>query len=128
MNILDEDISVIERERLRARKIHFRQIGVEIGRLGMKDRTDLIPLLHTLRHPTFFTRDHGFYQPSLRHRAYCLVYLDVAFDEIAEFIRRFLQHTAFRTRAQRMGKVIQVHHNGTHYWQVNMKKAYVLSW
>jgi hypothetical protein len=45
VNILDEDISAIERERLRARKIHFRQIGAEIGRFGMKDRTDIIPLL-----------------------------------------------------------------------------------
>ena len=53
MNILDEDISVLERDRLRTRKIHFRQIGFEIGRFGMKDRDDIIPLLHTLRRPTF---------------------------------------------------------------------------
>jgi hypothetical protein len=42
VNILDEDISVIECERLRARKIHFRQIGVDVGRLGMKDHNDII--------------------------------------------------------------------------------------
>jgi hypothetical protein len=128
VNILDEDISVVECERLRARKIHFRRIGVEIGRLGMKDRDDIIPLLHTLRRPTFFMRDHGFCHPRLLHCAYCLVYLDVAFDEIAEFIRRFLRHVAFRTRAQRMGKVVRVYHNGVSYWQVNVKKAQVLSW
>ena len=128
MNILDEDISVLERERLRARKIHFRQIGIEIGRLGMKDRTDIIPLLHTLRHPTFFTRDHGFYHPSLLHPAYCLVYLNVAFDEIADFIRRFLRHPTFRTRAQRIGKVVRVHHSGISYWQGNVKKAHAFSW
>ena len=128
MNILDEDISVVECERLRARKIHFRQIGVEVGRLGMKDRTDIIPLLHTLRRPTFFTRDHGFYHASLLHSACCLVYLDVAFDEIADFIRRFLRHSAFRTPAQRMGKVVRVYHSGVSYWQVNVKKAHVLSW
>jgi len=110
VNILDEDISVVECERLRTRKIHFRQIGVEIGRAGMKDRNDMLPLLPTLRRPTFFTRDHGFYHPSLLHPAYCLVYLGVAFDEIAEFIRRFLRHTAFRTQAQRRGKVVRVHH------------------
>jgi hypothetical protein len=97
VNILDEDISVVECERLRARKLHFRQIGKGVGRLGMKDRDDIIPLLHTLRRPTFFTRDHGFYQPSLLHPAYCVVYLDVAFDEIADFIRRFLRYSAFRT-------------------------------
>jgi hypothetical protein len=128
VNILDEDISVIECERLRARKLHFRQNGKGVGRSGMKDRDDLIPLLHTLRRPTFFTRDHGFYHPSLLHPAYCLVYLDVAFDEIAEFIRRFLRHAAFRTQVQRMGKVVSVHHSRVSYWQVNMKKAQALSW
>ena len=128
MNILDEDISIIERERLRARKIHFRQIGIEVGRLGMKDRDDIIPLLHTVRRPTFFTRDHGFYHPSLLHSAYCLVYLDVAFDEIADFLHRFLRHAAFRTQAQRMGKVVRVHHNRVSYWQARVKKAHSLSW
>ena len=128
MNILDEDISVLERDRLRVRKIHFRQIGFEIGRFGMKDRDDIIPLLHTLRRPTFFTRDHGFYHPSLIHSAYCLVYLDVAFDEIAEFIRRFLRHPAFRTQAQRMGKIVRVHHNGVSHRQVHEKEAQALRW
>lgn len=128
MNILDEDISVVECERLRARKIHFRRIGIEIGRLGMQDRNDIIPLLHTLRRPTFFTRDHGFYHPRLLHPAYCLVYLDVAFDEIAEFIRRFLRHVAFRTQAQRMGKVVRIHHSGVSYWQAHVTNAPILSW
>lgn len=128
MNILDEDISVVECERLRARKLHFRQIGKGVGRLGMKDRDDIIPLLHTLRRPTFFTRDHGFYHPSLLHSAYCLVYLNVAFDEIADFIRRFLRHVTFRTQAQRMGKVVRVYHSGVSYWHVNVKKAQALSW
>jgi hypothetical protein len=96
VNILDEDISVIERERLRIRKIHIRQIGTEIGRLGMKDRTGIIPLLHTLHSPTFFTRDHGFYHPRLLHPGYCLVHLDIAFDEVAKYIRRLLRHTEFR--------------------------------
>lgn len=67
MNILDEDISAPECERLRAHKIHFRQIGVDIGRSGMKDHEGVIPLLHRLKRPTFFTLDHGFYRPTLRH-------------------------------------------------------------
>jgi len=128
VNILDEDISAIECKRLRARRVHFRQIGIAIGRLGMKDRNDIIPLLHTLRHSTFFTRDHGFYHPGLRHPAYCLVYLDVAFDEIAEFIRRFLRHPAFRTRAQRMGRIVRVHSGGVIYWQAKVNKAQAVNW
>jgi hypothetical protein len=41
----------------------------------MLDREEIIPLLHSLRQPTFFTRDRGFYRPGLLHSAYCLVYL-----------------------------------------------------
>ena len=67
-------------------------------------------------------QDHGFYHPSLLHPAHCLVYLDVAFDEIADFICRFLRHAAFRTQAQRIGKVVRVYHGGVGYWQVNVKK------
>ena len=97
MNILDEDLSAPECERLRAHKIHFRQIGVAIGRSGMKDREGILPLLHRLKYPTFFTLDHGFYHPPLRHQGYCVVFLDVWEDEAAEYIRRFLRHIEFRT-------------------------------
>ena len=128
MNVLDEDIASSQRELLRARKIRFRKIGVDIGRLGMKDREQIIPLLHTLRRPTFFTQDHGFYHPALRHPDYCLVYLDVAFKEAANFIYRFLRHQAFRTEAQRMGKVIRIRHSGLTYWQVSDEKERVVSW
>jgi len=128
MNLLDENIVATERERLRAWKIHFRRIGGEVGRLGMKDRNEIIPLLHTLRRPTFFTRDHDFYHPALRHSGYCLVFLDVAFNEAAEFIRRFLRHPAGRIQAQRMGKVIRVHHGGLRYWQVGERRVHDLGW
>ncbi|MBI3247788.1 MAG: hypothetical protein HYZ50_14890 [Deltaproteobacteria bacterium] len=128
MNILDEDISAVERERLRAGKFRVRQIGIEVGRLGMKDRSDIIPLLHTLRSSTFFTRDHGFYHPRLLHPGYCLVHLDVAFNEVAEYIRRFLRHPEVRTQAQRMGKVVRVRHSGINYWQVRQKGEQSLDW
>ena len=100
MNILDEDISAPECERLRAYGIHFRQIGMTVGRLGMKDREDILPLLHRLKQPTFFTLDHGFYHPTLLHQGYCLVFLDVWEDEVAKYTRRFLRHLEFRTRIQ----------------------------
>ncbi len=128
MNVLDENIIAPERERLRTWRIHFWGIGEEVGRLGMKDREEIIPLLHALRQPTFFTRDQGFYRPTLLHPGYCLVYLEVGVDETAEYIRRLLRHQTFRTRSQRMGKVIHVRHKGFSYWQVNMKEASTLRW
>ncbi len=94
----------------------------------MKDRDEVIPLLHALRSPTFFSRDHGYYSSHLRHSDYCLVYLDVSFDEAAEYIGRFLRHPAFRARAKRMGKVIRVRHNGLSYWQVGLGSEHKVIW
>lgn len=128
MNILDEDIGQSQRELLAAQKIHFRKIGAGIGRLGMKDREDILPLLHQLKHPTFFTLDHGFYHPTLLHQRYCLVFLDVWDDEAAEYIRRFLRHSEFRTQTQRMGKVIRVRHNNVSYWQTHIREERTLRW
>jgi hypothetical protein len=128
VNVLDENIIVTQSELLRSWKIHFRRLGDEVGRRGMKDRDEIIPLLHSLRRPTFFTRDRDFYKPELCHSRYCLVFLDVTFDEAAEFIRRFLRHVAFCMQIQRMGKVVRVHHSGISYWQVKVKRAHALGW
>jgi len=128
VNILDENIDAYQRQRLQAAKIRFRQIGVEIGRSGMKDRNDILPLLRALHRPTFFTRDHDFYHPQLRHPSHCLVHLDVAPDEVAEYIRRFLRHPAFRPRAQRMGKVVRVRSSGIHYWSFGKRRERAMEW
>jgi hypothetical protein len=107
VNILDENIPNTQTALLESWRIHFKQIGIGTGRLGMTD-TDIIPLLLTEHLPTFFTRDRGFYNPRLCHSKYCLVVLDVRRDEAASFTRRLLRHPAFNTRAKRMGKVVRV--------------------
>ena len=85
MIILDENIDLICRRQLLGWKIHVRQIGLEVGHVGMKDRNDIIPLLHSLRHPTLLTRDVDFYHPRLRHPGYCLAYFDVALAQTAYY-------------------------------------------
>jgi hypothetical protein len=128
MNVLDENIVVSQRQRLQARHIRFRRIGGEIGRSGMKDRNEIIPWLHRLPRPTFFTLDEDFNHPKLRHPGYCLVDLDVAPDKVADYIRRFLRHTTFRTQAQRMGKVIRVRPSRINYWQAGEERAHLIGW
>jgi uncharacterized protein (DUF433 family) len=108
MFILDENIGLEEKARLLARRLHVRQSGAEVGRMGMQDLEEIIPLLHSLGRLTFFTRDHDFYKPVLRHPQYCLVLLDVDMDEVAIYVRRFLRYPSFRTQARRMGKAIRV--------------------
>jgi hypothetical protein len=104
LNILDENIIASQRAQLRRERIHFSHIGTEIGQRGMKDVAEIIPLLHRLRRPTFFTHDLGFFGPSLCHKGYSLVCLDVNAKEAAHYIHRFLRHPRFRTQKQRLGK------------------------
>ncbi|HXU38351.1 MAG TPA: hypothetical protein VN937_18490, partial [Blastocatellia bacterium] len=128
LNILDENIDSVARERLRWLKVSFRHIGSDIGHSGMKDLNDVIPLLHSLKHPTFFTRDEDFYTRILVHREYCLVHLDVPPGESAEYISRFLRHRNFRTKVDRIGKVVRVRRSGVSYFEQHNSRRRHVRW
>ena len=127
MNIVDENIIDNQCQLLRKWRIPFRQIGDGIGRQGMKDK-EIISLLHGLPRPTFFTRDDDFYNRSLCHSGYCLVYLAIRKDETAVFMRRFLRHKKFNTAAKRTGSVIRVSHSGLSVWRIHEEKQIHFGW
>ena len=127
MNILDENIIDNQRRQLLNWRIAIRQIGYEAGKKGMKDY-EIIPFLHQLSQPTFFSRDDDFYKRQLCHAGYCLVYLDVRKEDAAVFVRRVLRHTAFKTKAKRMGKVIRASHAGLSIWNLHAEKEERLNW
>jgi hypothetical protein len=127
MNILDENIPDSQRLLLKSWRIPVSQIGHEVGHQGLKDET-IIPLLHKLNSVTFFTRDKGFYDRSLCNVDYCLVCLIISQYEVATFVRRFLKHQLFNTRAKRMGKVIRLTHVGLQVWERNAGKEMEVTW
>jgi hypothetical protein len=127
MNLLDENIRQDQEEILWKWRIKFRRISRELARPGIQD-PDIIPLLHRLKHPTLFTHDQDFSKPALAHRAYCLVWLDLFDGDGALFIRRFLRHPAFRTQAQRMGKVVRVHPDTLQFWQAGSAGRVAVKW
>src|SRR5690606_5320437 len=127
MNILDENISKSQRQHLESWRISIKQIGVNAGRSGMKDR-EIIPFLQGLRRPTFFTRDDGFFKPQLCHARYSLIFLDVEKSEAAIFIRRLLKHSEFRTQAKRMGHVVRVSHTGLACWRLHVRDELHFKW
>ena len=93
----------------------------------MKD-DEIIPLLHGLPRPTFFTLDADFYDRHFCHEAYCLVHLDVEGEMAAEYVRRLLHHRAFNTKAKRMGRVIRVSPMGLAIWRILQEQESRLSW
>jgi hypothetical protein len=127
MLVLDENLPEGQRLWLRSWRVHFPVIGVEVASPGTKDE-NLIPVLHRLANPAFFSLDRNFYRPDWAHSAYCLVWLDVRGRQAAEFIRRFLKHPAFDTQAKRMGKVVRVHADGLLYWRVGDSSPKSAAW
>jgi hypothetical protein len=126
VNILDENVPDEQRELVRQFGIRIRQIGREVGRLGMRDE-EIIPLLLALRRATLFTHDTDFSDPGLCHPSYCIVYLNVRQPEIASFVRRVLRHPRLDTKAKRMGTVVHASHAGLRVWRRHSEEE-TLSW
>src|SRR5258706_4583452 len=59
MLILDENISEIEAWRLREWHMAVRQIGRDVAKISTSDE-NILPVLHRLKRPTFFSRDRDF--------------------------------------------------------------------
>jgi hypothetical protein len=115
--ILDENILEGQRLLLHAWRLQARQIGLDVGRKGLKDE-EIIVLLRRHRNSTFFTRDLGFYNPAFPHAKYCIVVASVEQTEVGAFVRRFLRHPTFDTQAKRMGKVVRISHAGMAIWRL----------
>jgi hypothetical protein len=125
--ILDENIFSSQRLLLSGRRFKLVQIGVDIGRKGMKDE-EIIPLLHKMSRSTFLTRDEDFFNLALRHERYCLIWLDVSPLEVAHFALRVLRHPELKSRAKRMGSVIRASATGMRVWRGHERKALTLPW
>jgi len=106
MLMLDENLPAGQRLLLRNWRIRFWLVGEEIAFAGAKDE-NLIPVLHRLSKPTFFSLDQDFYGPRLAHRRYCLVWLDVRGRQAAEFVRRFLWQPAFDSQRPSNSKLFR---------------------
>ncbi len=127
MNILDENIIASQRQRLRNWRIPVQQIGVDIARKGLQD-DEILPFLHQLRRPTFFTRDRGFYRREICHRRYGIVCLEMTPEGVAIFVRRVLRHPRLNTQAKRLGTVVRVSHRGLAVWRLHSQEQEVILW
>jgi hypothetical protein len=128
MIVVDENIPEDQCQLLRKWRFHIQQIGQDVGQQGMKDQEHVLPLLHKLNRPTFFTHDLDFFAHNLCHDAYCLVCLDVSQNEGALFVRGVLRHPSFRTNAKRKGAVIRASPVGLTVLHPNASKADHIPW
>lgn len=115
MYVLDENIRQDQGDQLRRWRVKFRRLVIELEHPGIKD-PQIIPVLHRLKDPTLFTHDQDYFRRELVQASYCLVWLDVFDGDAASFIRAFLRHRFFKTRALRMGTVARVYPGGIQFW------------
>ena len=127
MNLLDENIFADQRDLLQRWRIRVRHIGYDAGHAGMDDDR-ILSFLHQRPGTTFFTSDRDFAERGLCHPGYCLVCLFVERSETASFVRQFLQHPSFDTRAARMGKVVAVRPARLLVWELHAEERMELSW
>ena len=127
MIILDENILEGQRLLLEGWNISPRQIGLDMGREGLSDE-QIIVLLRELRQPTFFSRDLGFYTPALPDHRYAIVITAVGQYEVAAFVRRFLRHPAFDTKAKRTGRIVRLSSSGIVFWQTRRQRETAVEW
>jgi hypothetical protein len=126
--VLDYNITKDQAVLLGGRRTHFQQVGVDIGLPSWDDQQEILRYLHQARQVTFFTRDADFFRARLCHRNYCLVVVDMAEIETAHAIRRFLRHPAFRTKAQRCGKVVKLSPRQITWWEAGERGRHNLIW
>jgi hypothetical protein len=127
MIICDENIETEQVLLLRSWRIKAHKIGLDIGRYGTAD-PQIIPLLQSLKHPTFVTWDSDFYHRRLVHPRYCIIQMVVSQSSIGKTLRRLLALREFKTRAARMGKVIQVFPDSIRFWEFKRQREQRISW
>lgn len=127
MIVLDENMPDEQRQLFTKWGIPARQIGYDIGRKGMGDE-EIIPLLISLRRPTFMSIDSDFRKRSLCHLKYCLVHLDVNHSNAAAYARRVLRHPSLNTELKRLGSIVSVSYTGLRIWRLNFSEEEIIPW
>ena len=127
MFLIDENVSELEVLRLRTAGVRVRLIGEEVGPVGVSDE-DLVRSLQRLKRPVVFTQDEDFFEFRWLHRDYCLVWLDVNPNQVADYICRFLRRPEFDTQAKRMGVVARVAPWCIQYWRAGQQGLQRLDW
>lgn len=128
MIVLDYNIIREQAQLLKRRRIHFRQIGVDIGLPSWDDQQEILRYLHCARQITFFTRDDDFFRYKLCHSNYCLAVINAPEYETAAFITKFLRYPDFKTKARRCGKVVKLSPRIVTWWEPGKPRRQHLVW
>jgi hypothetical protein len=126
--LLDHNVPAQQVARLQRARLRPQQIGRDIGRPEWQDLDEILRYLHRRKATTVITRDEGFFHRRLCHANYCLVVVSGVVTDTAVHVLRFLRHPAFRTKRQRLGKVIRLSAAGIAWWDLNTRSRQRQPW
>jgi hypothetical protein len=93
---------------------------------------DRVPeILRTLNQPTFITIDKDFWDRTLCHPDYAILYFALRDQEqelLPGLLRALFRLPAFRSRRQRMGKVARISAANVDWWQFRVSRLRHLEW
>ncbi|MCI0424195.1 MAG: hypothetical protein L0387_11520 [Acidobacteria bacterium] len=128
MILLDHNIPSDQAEQLRARRLHFRRVGYEVGRPEWDDQQEILPYLHRSKNTTVITRDLGFFHRRFCHPNYCIVVVAGPVLQTALYAHRLLRQESFRTNALRRNKVIRLLPKNIRWWEFGGSHPQSVSW
>ena len=118
--VLDDQLDIVKV--LPGLRTWISSVRLQSLRPGEHILDDRVPeILLTCHEPTLVTIDTDFWTSKLCHSGYCIVYVEIddrRQREIPKLLRRLFRHPRFRTRAERMGKVIRLTLAGVSYWDI----------
>ena len=133
MIILDEHLQGLSLEAEIARWYRGKVFVVKQLRPGTIIKDDAIPiLLCQVKQPTFVTINYtDFWRRVSADERYCIVCLQLSterVDEIPLLLRRLFRLPGFKTKAERMGKVVLLNPQRVRYYQAREDQIHTVGW
>ena len=95
-------------------------------------RTGLLRKPRQAKQPTFVTINYtDFWRHISADERYCIVCLQLSTeraDEIPSLLRRLFSLPGFKTKAERMGKVVLLNPQRVRYYQAREDGIYIIGW
>ncbi len=133
MIILDEHLQGLSLEAEISRWYRGKVFVVKQLRPGTIIKDDAIPiLLCQVKQPTFVTINYtDFWRRVSADKRYCIVCLQLSterVDEIPSLLRRLFRLPGFKTKAERMGKVVLLNPQQVRYYQARKDQIHTVGW
>jgi hypothetical protein len=133
MIVLDEELQGLGLEQAISRWYRGAVIIVNKLRPGTVIKDESVPgVLRRAKQPTFVTINWSdFWRRIDANRSYCVVCFKLTADrtgELPDLLRQLFRTSGFRTKQERMGKVVLIKRRGFQFYSIGEKLIHIGGW